>query len=285
MIATTGLMWGLNWPAVKFMLTEFEPVTVRAVAFPCAAVLLFAIAALDRQRLLPSRAEAPKLLLTGIFVILGFNVLVSLGQVLTETSKAAIIAFTMPAITAALSVIFLGDRLSLRMISALVMGIGGLAVLASQDFAGLIAEPLGPAVMLLAALSWASGNVLSKTRNWTLPPVAMAGWFFAISTVLAWPIAFAFESPAMMRMPSLPVVATMAFHVLGPMVLSYILWNMLLARLPATVAAITTLLVPVVGVVSSVILLGDPMTWQKTLALAMIVTSIAITLIGPKTAR
>lgn len=279
MIATTGLMWGLNWPAVKFMLTEFEPVTVRAVAFPCAAVLLFTIAAVRGERLRPTAGEFPKLLATGVFVILGFNVLVSLGQMLTETSKAAIIAFTMPAITAALSVIFLGDRLNRLLLIALGFGMGGLAVLASQDIGGLIDRPLGPLIMLLAALSWAIGTILSKTRQWTLSPVVMAGWYFLISTLFAWPIAFAFETPLAMTMPSLPVIGTMAFHVLGPMVLSYILWNMLLARLPATVATITTLLVPIVGVSSSVILLGDPLTWHKVVALGMIIASIAITMI------
>jgi drug/metabolite transporter (DMT)-like permease len=281
MIATTGLMWGLNWPAVKFMLTEFEPVTVRAVAFPCAAVLLFGIAVIRRERLRPTADEFPKLLATGLFVILGFNVLVSLGQVLTETSKAAIIAFTMPAITAVLSVMFLGDRLNRLLLLSLFFGMGGLAVLASQDIDGLMAAPLGPVIMLLGALSWAIGTVLSKTRTWTLSPVVMAGWYFAISTALAWPIAFVFESPADMSFPSLPVIGTLAFHVLGPMVLSYILWNMLVARLPATVAAITTLLVPIVGVSSSIILLGDPLTWHKVVALTMILASIAITVIRP----
>lgn len=281
MIATTGLMWGLNWPAVKFMLTEFEPVTVRAVAFPCAAVLLFGIALVRGERLRPTLQEFPKLLATGLFVILGFNVLVSLGQVLTETSKAAIIAFTMPAMTAALSVIFLGDRLSRHLLLALAFGMGGLAVLASQDMGGLIAAPLGPVIMLLAALSWAVGTILSKSREWTLSPVVMAGWYFVISTALAWPIAFLFEDPAGMAIPGWPVIATMAFHVVGPMVLSYVLWNMLLARLPATVATITTLLVPIVGVSSSVILLGDPLTWHKVVALLMILVSIAITLFRP----
>jgi drug/metabolite transporter (DMT)-like permease len=285
MIATTGMMWGLNWPAVKFMLTEFEPVTVRAVAFPCAAVLLFAIAFARGERLRPTLNEFPKLLATGVFVILGFNVMVSLGQTLTETSKAAIIAFTMPAITAVLSVIFLGDRMSVRLLLALAMGMGGLAVLASQDVAALIAAPLGPVFMLLGALSWAIGNVLMKTRDWTLSPIVMAGWFFAISTVFAWPIAFVFESPAAMAFPSPAVVATLAFHVLGPMVLSYILWNMLLASLPVTVAAISTLMVPIVGVSSSIILLGDPLTWHKVVALTMIVASISITLIRPAEAR
>ena len=73
----------------------------------------------------------------------------------------------------------------------------------------------------------------------------------------------------------------MAFHVLGPMIVCYVLWTILVGRLPATVAAISTLTAPIVGVLSAVLILDDPLTWQKCLALAMIVMSIAVTLLPP----
>jgi drug/metabolite transporter (DMT)-like permease len=57
-----------------------------------------------------------------------------------------------------------------------------------------------------------------------------------------------------------------------------LLWAVLLRRLPATVAAISVLTAPTVGVISSILLLGEPATWQKGLALTLIVLSIAITL-------
>lgn len=43
-VVLIGLFWGLNWPAVKFMLTEMPPMTIRAMAFPVAAVCLAAVA-------------------------------------------------------------------------------------------------------------------------------------------------------------------------------------------------------------------------------------------------
>ena len=60
----------------------------------------------------------------------------------------------------------------------------------------------------------------------------------------------------------------------------YFLWAVLLRRLPATVAAISILTAPTVGVMSSILLLGEPLSWQKILALGLIVLSIAITLRG-----
>ena len=267
------------------MLTGLPPVTMRALAFPCAALLLALIVKGFGQRLLPPRREWLPMFAASVFLIFGFNILSTLAQVYTEASKAAIIAYTMPAITAVLAVIFLGERLSGRLVAAIAIGMAGLLVLVSRDFAALADDPAGPAIMFAGAFSWAVGNIILKSRTWALQPMALAAWFFAIASVLAWPVVFAFESPAELQMPSLPVLLTLAYHILGPMVVCYLLWTVLLGRLSATVAAISTLTAPVVGVLSSVLLLGEPLTWQIVVSLAMIVTSIAMTLIPARKPR
>ncbi len=276
-----GVLWGLNWPAVKFMLTEIAPLTIRAVAFTFAGLGLAAIIYAKRLPFRPPRDEIWPTFIAGLFLVFGFNAMTSLGQILVETSKAAIIAYTMPAVTAGLAAGFLGERFDKRVVCALAVGMAALAVLASENVGAIIAEPLGPVIMLLAALSWSIGNVLLKARAWTLPPLSQAVWFFVASGVVAWPIVLLFEPPWQEAMPSAPVIATMAFHVLGPMITCYVLWTVLLAKLPATVAAISTLIAPVVAVSSSMMLLGDPPSWQKYTALAMIVASVAVTLIRP----
>ena len=70
------------------------------MAFPIAAVLLAIVAKIRGDSLRPAPGEFFAIALTGLLVVFGFNVLTTLGQMLTETSKAAIIAYTMPAMTA-----------------------------------------------------------------------------------------------------------------------------------------------------------------------------------------
>ncbi len=118
-------------------------------------------------------------------------------------------------------------------------------------------------------------------RTWTLEPMALAAWMFALASVLAWPLVFLFEPLGTQHWPSLPVLLTLAYHILGPMVVCYLLWNVLLGRLPAAVAAILTLTAPVVGVLSSVVLMGEVLSWQIVVSLTMIVTSIFMTLVTP----
>lgn len=274
-----GVLWGLNWPAVKFMLTGLPPITIRAAAFTFAALVLALIVKGMGRRLVPPPSDVLPMVLASFFVIFGFNILSTFAQVYTDASKAAIIAYTMPAITAVLAVIFLGERLHWRLVTAIAIGMAGLAVLASRNFAALVADLAGPAIMFAGAFSWAIGNIILKARTWTLEPMALAAWLFAIASVLAWPLVFLFEPLAAQHLPSLPVLLTFAYHVLGPMVVCYLLWNILLGRLPASVAAISTLTAPVVGVLSSVLLLGEALTWQVAVSLTMIVASIFMTLV------
>lgn len=277
-VVMVGVLWGLNWPAVKFMLSEIPPFTLRAVAFTFAGLVVASIVRARGERLSPPADEWGWLALTSLVYVAGFNILTALGQVLTETSKAAIIAYTMPAMTAGLAALFLGERLDRRRIAALGLGVAGLGALASEDLAALIAAPAGALIMLGAALSWSLGNIAIRSRDWVLPPLSRTAWFFAISAIPAWALALLFEAPFARPVPGAPVLLTMGFHVLGPMVVSYVLFTGLIGRLGASVAALTTLLAPIVGVISSMILLGDPPTWQKALALGLVAASILLTL-------
>ena len=63
------------------------------------------------------------------------------------------------------------------------------------------------------------------------------------------------------------------------MVVCYTLWAMLIARLPATVAALAVMSAPVVGVSASVLLLGDSFSGYKAIALMLIVISVALTVV------
>lgn len=284
-IAVIGLFWGLNWPAIKFLLTELPPFTIRLGAFSVAALALFVYAIATRQNLIPPRRELPWMAVTGLLTIFAFNMLTTLGQILTETSKAAIIAYTMPALTALFSAVFLRERLGTNIILALAVGMGGIAVLAGENVTHLIANPLGPSIMLAAATVWALGTVAMKAGQFTLPPLSLTVWFMGLSALVCAPFALVLEDPLSMPMPSLAILAVWAWHALLPMVVCYALWTRLVGRVPAPIAAIATLMAPVVGVSSSMILLDDPVTWQKITALAMILGSIVLTFVVPTKER
>lgn len=280
-VVLIGVLWGLNWPTVKTLLGEIPPLTIRAISLSVAGTVLGLAVWLRGDRLRPSREELGPLLLAGLLTVFGFNVLVTFGQTLTETTRAAIIAYIMPALTAVFAVFLLGERLGPNRVVALALAMLGVVVMASENVEHLIANPLGPLIMVASAVSWALGIIATKARTWTLGPTAQAVWFLSASGLACWPLVFVFEPVADLAMPSPKALWVLAFHIIGPMLTCYALWTTLVSRLPASVAAIATLLAPVVAVSSSMLLLGDEPTWQKLTALALIVASIALTFLRP----
>lgn len=172
-----GVLWGLNWPAVKFLLTEIPPLTLRAVSFTAAASILAVVVTIIKQPLRLKKDEALATSIVGVFLIFGFNVLTAFGQIFLESSKAAIIAYTMPSLTAVLATFYLRERLGTRVVIALLVAMSGLAFLASENLTSLIENPFGPVIMIFAALSWALGNVGLKSRKWRLQPLPLTVWF------------------------------------------------------------------------------------------------------------
>jgi drug/metabolite transporter (DMT)-like permease len=281
LLLSIGLFWGLNWPAVRTVLTEIPPFTIRMIAFAAAAVVLLGLARLRGERIRPAPGELGPLIAVALLSIFGFNILAAFGQLNTETSRAAIIAFTMPVWATLLSVAFLGERLTWERAAALLLGMAGLALLLGEDLVSVARSPLGSLLTLAAALSWACGTVLLKRRTWSLPPLAMAGWMVAISAPPSVLGALLIERPWTLPMPSAEILAILGYHILFPMCWCHFAWVTLVAGLPAPVAAIGTLTIPVVGVVSAILLLGEPALVQKFVALALVVGGVALILIVP----
>lgn len=277
LVLALGIFWGLNWPTVKVLLTVFPPFTLRAIGLGLGTVGLAALAAAMHQSLLPRRDELAHLIATGLLTVLGFNVFTAFGQLFTETSSAVIVAFTMPMWAALLAVIFLGERLSLNRVLALLLGMLGLAVLVHGDLEKFVASPAGPVCMLAAALSWAAGTVALKARDWSIAPLARATWLVGVSAPFAALGAVLFEQPLSQSLPATPLFLVLVYHVIFPMIVCHAAWVSLVGRLPASVAAVATLLIPVVGVASAGLLLGDDLSASKLLALALVLTSVALT--------
>jgi drug/metabolite transporter (DMT)-like permease len=281
LVLTIGVLWGLNWPAVKYILGWVPPWTFRALAFSLGALLLAIISRTVGEGLRVPKQDRAALVGAGLLTVFGFNILTAFGQLLTETSKAAIIAFTMPMWAAIFSSLLLKETLGINRLMSLVLGMGGLVVLLNANGAEYLEHPAGFVVMLGAAISWAGGTVLLKGHPWSIGPVARSAWLVGVSALPAVAGAVLLEHPWALSWPPLSVVAVFIYHVVGPVAICYAAWTILIVRLPASTAALGTLLVPVVGVLSSSLLIGDELTLPKLAALALIVASVVVVLVRP----
>jgi drug/metabolite transporter (DMT)-like permease len=279
LIVMIAFGWGMNWPAMKIALEEIPPWTFRVLCIAIAASLLLAITRVNGERVAIAPRQIPALLLVALFSVVGWQMFSAFGLLYIGSGRAAIIAFTMPIWATALSIIFLGERLRLRQIAALALGMTGLGLLMSDEVAAVGNAPLGGGLMVAAALSWAIGTILVKKLDWGgIPVTAFSGWQLLVgglplligwALLEPWPDFSAWSLEAWLGMLFASVVG-MVFCVTG--------YFKLLTLVSASVAATGTVAVPVVGVVSSALILGEPIGLPEIAALLLVLGALVLLL-------
>ncbi len=253
-----ALFWGLNWPAVKIILTAASPWTLRAAGLACGAAILAALTLASRQSFMIPRGAWRHVIVAGLLNVAGFNIFAVFAQLSMPTSRAAILTFTMPFWATLFGWIVLRDPIDRLRALSLAIGACGLAIL-SQSFWPQIGAgqlPLGLVYVLGAAISWAAGTVYLKTYPIRADPMAITTWQVIVATVVCTVGMLLFEVPRLDL--SQPTIATaFAYHVVFPQAVAYILWFGLIRHVSSSTASLGTLLVPVFGVAGAMVILGD----------------------------
>jgi O-acetylserine/cysteine efflux transporter len=144
---------------------------------------------------------------------------------------------------------------------------------------------VGLACVLLAALSWGFANLTSK-RMGRVNPLALVVWGSLVVPVPMLAASAIFEGPAAIAHAlghlSGIVILSVAFIVYASTLIGFSLWSWLLARHPAASVAPCALLVPVVGMVSSTLVLGESLPAWKLQAAGLVIAGLAVNLFGPR---
>jgi drug/metabolite transporter (DMT)-like permease len=278
LLAATSLCWGLNWPVMKVALDGIPVLPFRALCLLSSGPAMLAIAHLRGDRLRVSSRELKPLILAALFNVTLWHLFTGYGVSLMPAGRASILAYTMPTWATLLGVIWLGEPLTPSRGAALVLGMGGMAALLLPDFHTIAAAPLGAASMILAAISWAIGTAVMKRFQWSSSVAALTGWQICIGgapIVAAALVAGPFPGLAH---ADAGTIAALGYVVVFGMVIGQWGWFAVLARLPAARASIGTLAIPVIGVLSSALLLGERLGAAELLALALVVAALALAL-------
>lgn len=274
-----ALAWGLNWPVIKILLATVPPFTLRAVGLSAAAVLLGALAVLQRRPLVPPRKTWRGIAVSGVLAVVVFNLCTAFAQLTTSTSRAAVLTYTMPMISAALAWMLLGERPGRRGALALACGGTGIALLAWPVFASG-APGWGLAYPLMAATAWAVATVATKRAPPVQDRVVATAWQLALGGLCGTAAALLSGETWPAHWPPLALGA-MAYHVAIAMALAYVLWFRLLDAHSATVSSLTTLAVPVVGVLGAMAWVGDRPTVLDVAGFVGVLSGAALVLVRP----
>lgn len=283
-ILVLTLVWGCNWPVLKMAVSELAPLTFRGITLPLAAAGLLLAARVSRDSIRVPRALWPRLAILALFNIAGWNGFVLFGLQQLPAGRSAILAYTMPIWATMIAALVLHERLSRRKLLGLGLGVAGMAVLIGEQISVVRAAPFGALMILAAAVLWAFGTVLLRKWQPPLPQNTLSGWMMLAGSLPLLVVApFLDPQPLAAELANLSSRGWFAivYNVFLAGTVAHWAWFTLARTLPVAVSSLSSLPVPVVGVFSGIVLLGERPGAQEWIALALVVTALFTVLFQP----
>ena len=268
------VIWGLNFLAIDIGLADVPPLVFLALRF-----ILVAIPAIFFIK--PPKIGWRNVLLIGAFLSLGQFALLYLSLSLgMPPGLASLLLQTQVVLSVIVSAILLRERPTKRQLTGIVVGMAGLAVVVvGHSYA---APWLPVVILLLAALSWAIGNVLSR-RAKVASGLSLVVWSGLVVPIPSLALAMVVDSPAVVvdSLAHLSVAAILStvYTAVAASLIGYGIWNTLLSKYPTSAVVPFTLLVPVVGIIAAWIVVNEQPSLTEMLGGAVMLAGLAIAVI------
>lgn len=277
MLCLVVLAWGVNWPITKMIVREVSPLW--STAFRC-AIAAFALGTLLAARglfIVPKRGDVPVVLSTALLHMCAYSALVAAGLQFLPAGRAIVLGYTTPIWVVIGARIFLSERITTGKAIGVASGLAGLAVIfspGSLDWNDRYAF-FGTGLIMLAAFCWAANIIYVRAHRWISSPFQLAFWQAALAFVVLSVTALIVDGLPHVDW-TLRLVGLLLFSGIVCTALAY--WAMSVANrsLPAVTTSLGLLATPALGIVSGVVLLGEPWEPSLLIALALLVGGIAI---------
>ncbi|KAB2901894.1 MAG: DMT family transporter [Dokdonella sp.] len=272
-LCVLSLIWSYNWIVMKQALAWAGPITFSAWRYGLGTLVLFALLVLRRRPLRP-----PPLWPTawiGLAQTTGFQLLVQAALLSGGAGRTALLAYTMPFWVVLMNWLALGQWPTRRLWLGLGVAAGGL-LLVLEPWQGPGSD-LTPTLLALAGgVCWAVGVVLSKRlfERGGVGALSLTAWQMLFGSVVI--IACA------VLVPERPVawtggfIAALAYNALLSSGLGWAMWSFIVAQLPANVAGLSSLAIPVLGIGFAWLVLGERPSGSESLGIGLIVIALAL---------
>jgi O-acetylserine/cysteine efflux transporter len=275
-LALVILLWGGSLPVAKIGFEVFPPLLLMTLRFGLVAVALAPFYRMPRERL------KDVLLLSVVLGSLHFGCMFY-GLQKVEAGTASLLTQVQVPFSAMLAALFLNDPIGWRRAGGMVVAFAGVVVIGGEPNLGDSLLHVG--LILLAALAWAFGafHVKRMSGPGGQPPNGhmLNGWIavFATPQMLALTLLVEDGQWEALTAPDWRGWFAAAYMAVAVVIIGYGQWYRMLARYTLNQVMPVMLLVPVMGVVGGILLLGEPLTWRVLIGGALVITGVAVILI------
>jgi drug/metabolite transporter (DMT)-like permease len=273
-----ALLWGYNWVVMKIALRYSGPLDFAALRGAFGVLVLFAALVVLRVPLKPRHVS--KTIWLGLFQTTGFVGLISWSLTSGAAGKSAVLAYTMPFWVLAFGWPFLEERLRGWQWFAVGLALVGLTLVFEvwNDTATLESSLLA----LAAGASWGVSVIIFKkipvqSRDDLLSLTAWQMLYGIVPLVVA-----ALLVPERTIEWTGPFIAALLFNIFGGMAIATLLWLYILQRLPATISSLSSLVVPIVGVLAAWMQLGERPSVAEGVGMLLILAALGLLSLGQR---
>ncbi|HJU67916.1 MAG TPA: DMT family transporter [Gemmatimonadaceae bacterium] len=269
------LIWGFAYIVTKSGLDAVPPMMFALLRYAVASLLLVPLAlARGGLKRLPQPVPWKTLFLMALAGVALYYVLFNLALAYTSASQTALIQSAFPAIVAILAVLWLRERVTRQRFAGIGLAIVGVVlIVATQDDAAARNPMLGNALAFASVLSWSVYTILAK-RISNADPIAVTAAISLIGTVMLVPAALLENADA--SLSGISRDGWLAILYLGGLAsaASYLLYSRALRDIDASLVGAFINLSPVIGVVSGVLVLGEPIRTTAILGGVLVLAGV-----------
>jgi drug/metabolite transporter (DMT)-like permease len=275
LLLLTMTVWGSTFVVTKGLVDLWPPFTLALVRVGIGTLVLMPLAIARHQR--GSHLPWGTIWCMGLLGVTLYYLTFNLSMVYVSASQGALVQASIPAMTALVAVVWLRERATALRWLGIALSIGGVLIV----FSGNGSEPgqsplLGNSLMFASVVCWALYTALAK-RAASFEPLVITVCVMGTGTLLLVPFS-AYEIMQAGLQP-LPPKGWLGVLYLGTVAsgLAYALYNASLRHLDASAVGVYTNLIPVVGVLTGIVFLGEPMSMRAIVGGAIVMLGVWIT--------
>jgi drug/metabolite transporter (DMT)-like permease len=282
-LAAAVVLFGLAFPVLKIGLSASTPVWLAAARASLSALTAFVLLAAMGRLKWPHRVDWPIVLTVGAFQLTGYFTLANMGLQFVPAGRSGVLSYTAMLWLVPLSLL-VGERVGWRALLGVALGMGGIVVLIDPtrfDWANR-AVVEGHLWLLLAGFSWAIAILHARRHRWRMTPLDVLPWQMAVASLLLWSLAFVLEPKGYLDLGNTNLWIALLY--IGTFAGPAGTWAAVsVARaLPPITGSLGMLATPLVGIASSAVLIGEPITTSLLLGTALVIAGIAIVILDRK---
>jgi drug/metabolite transporter (DMT)-like permease len=274
-------IWGSTWMAISVVVRDVPPFHACALRFLIATVLMGGAAAVRRVPLPRERQPWKVMLVLGVAMIAVPYALIFWAEQYVASSMTAVIYSLAPLVVALLTPLMSHRKVPRRAVFAMVVGVGGIAVIFETGLRASTRALIGGFTVLFAVLvtSWAIHY--AKEHGHGLDPLLSTGVQHAVGTVALFTLSAMLERHAVYHWTTPSIAALFFLGVIGS-ALAFAVWYWLLKQMEPYKVSSLNLVTPLIAIAEGALILGEHVPPIMIIAAVVVLAAVASVLRAPR---